>query len=92
MVAVYIDLTVAYDHTPRDFLFRLLKIRTGTSHLIAILRKMYEGTMASIRGMETVFEVRSSRLARIWLIWLASDGSVRFQPTCYDRDPPLPAR
>ena len=57
LVAVYIDLTAAYDHIPRDFLFRVLQIRTGASHLIAILRKMYEGTTASIRGMETVFDV-----------------------------------
>ena len=57
LVAVYIDLTAAYDHIPRDFLFRVLQIRTGASHLIAILQKMYEGTTASIRGMDTVFDV-----------------------------------
>ena len=57
LVAVYIDLTAAYDHIPRDFLFRVLQIRTGASHLIAILRKMYEGTTASIKGMETAFDV-----------------------------------
>ena len=42
IVAVYIDLTAAYDHVPRDFLFRVLIIRTGAKHLIAILKKMYE--------------------------------------------------
>ena len=57
LVAVYIDLTAAYDHIPRDFLFRVLEIRTGASHLIAILRKMYEGTTASIKGMATKFDV-----------------------------------
>ena len=57
LVAVYIDLTAAYDHVPRDFLFRVLQLRTGATHLIAILRKMYEGTTASIKGMATKFDV-----------------------------------
>ena len=46
LIAVYIDLTAAYDHIPRDFLFRVLKMRTGASHLVARLQKMYEGTAA----------------------------------------------
>ena len=57
LVALHIELTAAYDHIPRDFLFRVLQLRTGASHLIAILRKMYEGTTASIRGMEARFDV-----------------------------------
>ena len=57
LVATYIDLTAAYDHVPRDFLFRILQIRTGASHLVAILRKMYEGTTAVIRGMDVKFDV-----------------------------------
>ena len=57
LIAVYIDLTAAYDHIPRDFLFRVLKLRTGATHLVEILKKMYEGTTASIRGMKTRFDV-----------------------------------
>ena len=57
IIAVYIDLTAAYDHVPRDFLFRLLKMRTGAHHLMAILQKMYEGTTASIKGTKAVFDV-----------------------------------
>ena len=57
LIAVYIDLTAAYDHIPRDMLFRVLRLRTGATHLINILEKMYESTTASIRGMETKFEV-----------------------------------
>ena len=57
IIAVYIDLTAAYDHVPRDFLFRLLKMRTGAHHLIAILQKMYEGTTASIKGSKAVFDI-----------------------------------
>ena len=57
LIAVYIDLTAAYDHIPRDFLFRVLKIRTGATHLVNILQKMYEGTTASIRGLKTKFDV-----------------------------------
>ena len=57
LIAVYIDLTAAYDHIPRDFLFRVLALRTGATHLIAIMKKMYEATTASIRGMQTKFDV-----------------------------------
>ena len=39
LIAVYIDLTAAYDHVPRDFLFKILTMRTGATHLIAILKK-----------------------------------------------------
>ena len=57
LIAVYVDLTAAYDHVPREFLFRILQIRTGANHLIAILKKMYEGTTASIRGTKAKFDV-----------------------------------
>ena len=57
LIALYIDLTAAYDHIPRDFLFRVIQMRTGAHHLVAILRKMYEGTSASIKGMDTKFDV-----------------------------------
>ena len=56
-VAVYVDLTAAYDHIPRDFLFRVLEIRTGATLLLDILRLMYVGTTASIKKMKTSFEV-----------------------------------
>ena len=56
-VAVYIDLTAAYDHIPRDFLFRVLEFRTGAPFLIHILKLMYQQTTASIKGMKTSFEV-----------------------------------
>ena len=56
-VAVYIDLTAAYDHIPRDFLFRVLEIRTGAPFLIIIIKLMYQHTTASIKGMKTSFEV-----------------------------------
>ena len=49
LVAVYIDLTAAYDHIPRDFLFRILSLRTGATHLIAIMKKMNEATTASMQ-------------------------------------------
>ena len=34
LIAVYIDLTAAYDHIPRDFPFRVLNLRTGAKHLV----------------------------------------------------------
>ena len=57
LIVVYIDLTAAYDHIPRDFLFKVLNLRTGASHLIAILHAMYKHTTASIIGMKTKFDV-----------------------------------
>ena len=54
---MYIDLTAAYDHIPRDFLFRVVQLRTGANHLVNIFRKMYENTTASIRGMNSKFDV-----------------------------------
>ena len=57
LIVVYIDLTAAYDHMPRDFLFRVLSLRTGATHLVEIQRKMYEGTTASIIGMTAKFDV-----------------------------------
>ena len=57
LIAVYVDLTAAYDHIPRDFLFKVLKLRTGAKHLVAILKKIYEGTTASIKGSKAVFDV-----------------------------------
>ena len=57
IIAVYIDLTAAYDHIPRNLLFLILNIRTGAKHLTAILKKMYEGTTASIKGSKAKFDV-----------------------------------
>ena len=57
VTAVYIDLTAAYDHIPRNFLFRVLNLRTGAKHLVAILKNMYEGTTASIKGSKAKFDV-----------------------------------
>ena len=56
-MAVYIDLTDVYDHVPREFLFRVLTLRTGAKYLIAILQMMYQGTTASIAGMKAKFDV-----------------------------------
>ena len=57
IIAVYVDLTAAYDHVPRDFLFRVLEFRTGALFLIHILKLMYKNTTASIRGMKSTFDV-----------------------------------
>ena len=57
LIAVYIDLNAAYDHVTRDFLFIMLEIRTGASHMVAVLSRMYDGTTASIKGMDVKFYV-----------------------------------
>ena len=56
-IAIYIDLTAAYDHIPRDFLFRVLKFRLNAPLLVDILQLMYQGTTASIKGMKSYFYV-----------------------------------
>ena len=66
LIAVYADLTAAYDHIPRDFLFRTLSLRTGAHHLTAILRKMYEGTTASIVGMKSIVGKESPCLFNLY--------------------------
>ena len=57
LVVVYVVLTAAYDHIPRDFLFRVISLRTGATHLVEILKKMYLGTTACIKGVEVRFDV-----------------------------------
>ena len=57
LISIYADLTAAYDHIPRDFLFRVLDFRLQAPHIIKILQLMYHGTTASIKGMRSVFEV-----------------------------------
>ena len=37
LIAIYIDLTAAYDHIPRDLVFKVLRARTGATYLINIL-------------------------------------------------------
>ena len=57
LVLIFVDLTAAYDHIPREFLFRVLEFRTGAKFLIYILRKLYDGTTAYIAGTKTHFDL-----------------------------------
>ena len=57
LVLIFVDLTVAYDHIPREFLFRVLEFRTGAKLLVYILRKLYDGTKAYIAGTKTNFDI-----------------------------------
>ena len=57
LVLIFVDLTAAYDHIPREFLFRVLEFRTGANILIYILRKLYDGTTAYIAGTKTHFDL-----------------------------------
>ena len=57
LVLVFVDLTAAYDHIPREFLFRVLEFRTGAKILVYILRKLYDGTKAYISGTKTHFDI-----------------------------------
>ena len=55
--AIFIDFTAAYDHIPRDCLFRVLDFRTGASLLVHILLQLYEGTIAKITGSKIYFGI-----------------------------------
>ena len=57
LVLIFVDLTAAYDHIPREFLFRVLEFRTGAKILVYILRKLYDGTKAYISGTKTTFDI-----------------------------------
>ena len=57
LIAIYVDLSAAYDHIPRDFLFRVLKLRLQAPHIIDVLHLMYIGTTASIKGMRSTFDI-----------------------------------
>ena len=57
LILVFIDLTAAYDHIPREFLFRVLEFRTGAKVLVYILRKLYEGTTAMVCGSKVKFDI-----------------------------------
>ena len=48
LVLIFVDLTAAYDHIPREFLFRVFEFRTGEKILVYILRKLYDRTKAYI--------------------------------------------
>ena len=57
LVLVFIDLTAAYDHIPREFLFCVLEFRTGAKILTYILCKLYDGTTAIISGTKVQFDI-----------------------------------
>ena len=57
LIATIVDLTAAYDHIPRGFLFKVLSFRTGAKLLIRLLHKIYQGTTATIAGCKYEFEV-----------------------------------
>ena len=56
-MAVFVDLTAAYDHIPRKCIFSVLNFRTGANVLIYILRKLYDGTTGCITGTKERFDI-----------------------------------
>ena len=54
-----IDLKAAYDHIDRKQLFRVLEIRTKAPKIIALLKSIYTGTIASIKNSKTNFNVHT---------------------------------
>ncbi|KAJ8286124.1 hypothetical protein GJAV_G00034810 [Gymnothorax javanicus] len=52
----FVDLKAAYDWIPRDALFKCLEIRLKSPHLVSVLRALYTGTKAYIKGSKDLFE------------------------------------
>ena len=59
IIAIFVDLTAAYDRIDRVCLFKVLSIRTGAPFLANLLYKLYQTTTATIRGTKLPFEVLS---------------------------------
>lgn len=55
----FIDLKAAYDWINRDMLFKILEIRTASPVLVKILKALYTGTSAAIKGSKQLFQVFS---------------------------------
>ena len=59
MYIAFVDLTAAYDKIPRHLLFRVLDIRLGCIHLVSLVKSIYIGTTAKIKGLSKSFIVNS---------------------------------
>ena len=56
LYVAFIDLKAAYDWIPRSALFQCLNIRLRCPRLVAILRALYTGTKACIKGSTNFFD------------------------------------
>ena len=50
----FIDLKAAYDWIDRDMLFKVLEIRLNSPFLVKILKVLYTGTSAAIKGSKKI--------------------------------------
>ena len=56
MYIAFVDLKAAYDWIPRDALFKCLEIRLRSPLLVSILRALYTGTKAYVKGSKHLFD------------------------------------
>lgn len=56
-VVIYVDLTAAYDTLNRNMMYKILSLRLGTTHLVALIKSIYENTTCTIRGSTKSFPV-----------------------------------
>ncbi len=71
---VYIDLTAAYDHVPRDFLFRVLNMRTGAHHSF-FYRAHIQWNLLPLDIRKCNYDVFKIKLkAHLWSILLDKPG------------------
>ena len=55
----FVDLTAAYDHIPREMLWKVLRLRFGPENekIVEIFQKVYENTSAKLDGVEELIAI-----------------------------------
>ena len=56
-IMIFIDLSAAYDTIPRILMFRILTLRLGLPHFVALIKSIYTNTTATIKGSKKRFKV-----------------------------------
>ena len=56
MHIAFVDLKPAYDWIPRDDLLKCLEMRLKSPLLVSILRALYTGTKAYVKGSKHLFD------------------------------------
>ena len=51
------DLTAAFDKLPRQLIWKVIELRTGTKNFVAILQAFYRNTRGNISNSEIRFDV-----------------------------------
>ena len=55
----FVDLTAAYDHIPREMLWKVMRLRLGEKNakIVDILESLYENTQAKLDGLDKLIDI-----------------------------------